>query len=228
MSVKPNVGRLSCWPGWSTSKSQTGKFESVPPSMITDALRLQLALGQLAEASPRLPPQCVIASFCVARRRCRSTGAFAANRSVVAGILDEHAVAHELDRLEEVRDRHAHPRGVGDLELVRVDRPVVADAPVARQVVGQDEQRLVRHVDGDQLQPVARAVVGLRRRERLVLELLAEPEPERLAAGEPVPAEQVVAAADELARAAGSPGSRRTSSSSSAPAMSAASWPQAR
>ena len=37
VSVKPNVGRVSgCLLFVSTSNSQTGKFDSVPPSMIVD------------------------------------------------------------------------------------------------------------------------------------------------------------------------------------------------
>ena len=117
-----------------------------------------------------------------------------------ARIGDHDAVAHERHRLEEVRDRHAHPGGVCDLELVGIDRRGRPLLPVAAQVVGEHEQGPVRDVAGDQLQPVPAPVVGLDGGERPVLELLREPAPERLAARETVPSQQVDAAADHLSR----------------------------
>src|SRR5262249_33081105 len=80
----------------------------------------------------------------------------------------------------------------------RVDRAGLADPPVAAQVVRQHEQCPVRDVAGDQLQPVAEAVVRLDGAEGLVLELLAEPAPEGLPAGEPVTAAEVDPAPDDL------------------------------
>src|SRR4051812_16669935 len=39
----------------------------------------------------------------------------------------------ELDRLEEVRDGHAHPHRIGDLELVRLDLRIASVSPILRQ-----------------------------------------------------------------------------------------------
>ena len=91
----PKVGQRGAAP--SVSNSQTGKFESMPPSTIT----------------------------------CRW---------LVGRVLD-------LDRLEEDRDRHAHPHGLRDLELVRVD------AEHGR-VAGEHEQLPRAQVGRDHLQPV--------------------------------------------------------------------------
>ena len=115
----------------------------------------------------------------------------------VACVLERHAVAHERDRLEEIRDRHAHARGVREQEGVGIDHGVLAGALVPHEIVGEYEQRAVRDVDSDQLEAVARLPGHLRRRERLALELLVEPAPERLTVREAVPAQEVHAPAHD-------------------------------
>ena len=134
VSVKPNVGCA----GFGLSNSQTGKFESVPPSTMYE----------------------------------RRGGIGCAVRA------DDEV---ELDRLEEVRDRHAHPCRLGDREGRRVDRLRRPRQAIARQVLGQHEQPPVRDVGRDQLQarraPVA---VVARDRERAPLEHAVEPLLERV------------------------------------------------
>ena len=136
--MKPKVGRRGGRLDvlGSTSNSQTGKFESVPPSTIVE-----------------IPPFPV----------------------------------DQLHRLEEVGDRHAHPRRAGDAELVRVDF-LAALCRVAGEVFGEDQQALLGDVDGDQFQPpVFFAPVALSRFHELAegrfLEDLLEPALEGLAAG---------------------------------------------
>ncbi len=84
VSVKPNVGRRSCcWSDVSTSKSQTGKFDSVPPSMITARCCFSSRSVSSRKLASRTPRATAAAFSC--STSMRSAGVFFANPSVSPG-----------------------------------------------------------------------------------------------------------------------------------------------
>ena len=79
VSVKPNVGRVSGPPVVSTSNSQTGKFESVPPSMIVEACSFHSCAVRSRVVAVLPPAGTPSFAFCTSSR---SFGALATRPSV--------------------------------------------------------------------------------------------------------------------------------------------------
>ena len=188
VSVKPNVSRFGpSAPAWgSTSKIHTGKFDSVPPSMITAGGGSSISSNVHGLVWPAFA--CSTSSRSTSAPSSRSVPPRPVQRTW-SRTSSTGSKKYGIDML--IRTALEIGNASGSIAVFDPGQPV------ARQVVGEHEQLRVGHVDGHDLEPAVGPVRRLHRRERLVVELVVEPLAEHLAVRHAVLAEQVRQAADD-------------------------------